>query len=430
MKRSVFVLVIVCSSLAGCRETVKSARPPQSELQRPRELTDEQAVYLDRLAAAADAHPDDFDARKASGLAHMRFTLSGVTSLQERAERDLEAAFALDPTDPLLNRSLGRFYNMRAVAGDDSKAAMQVKVYQALLGDTPVEQMDTQAFVAWSFFQLGRVLSQKNDGRLLAALGTVGDLEEELARRARAHPDDIELWALAGNFAFFFAGNVPFGKKDRVEAAVAYFEHVRAHWDQMRPGAKDPDHCPNTWENFMFELAEGYTVLGRRDEAVEIYRELTSIQPPRTRAKEQIAWVAAERLRNLESYVDEMELMPPWPSDVANCVVCHSWTSDVSLATLHTVEPMTLEQIPSRALPKPIDTVTVVPASVRSVVERRCRPCHFEGGESRHLADFSSDEGILSHARAAVRRVSEGSMPPERPLCEDEQTLLRQWLQE
>jgi tetratricopeptide (TPR) repeat protein len=397
-------------------------------LRRDLELTDTQADYLEQLAVDADGHPNDFDKRKASGMAHMRFTLSGVLSLRDRAERDLEAAFALDPTDRQLTRSLGRFYNLRAVAGDDSKAGTQVEVYRALLGDTPPGQLDTRGFVAWSFSQLGVILSHRNRGAVLKAYGVVKDLERELDARARAHPEDIELWALAGNFAFFFAGNVPLQRKDRVEAAVGYFTHVRAHWDELRSGARDPDDCPNTRENFMFELAEGHLALGHLDEARALYAELAEIRPPRTRAKEQIAFVASERRRNAEHYAGDLDLMPPWPSDVGNCVVCHAYTADVPLTTLHTRESITLDAIPTDAVPKPVAPMGPVPAEVRELVERRCAPCHFRGGEAQPLADFATDEGLLARARAVVRRVEAEEMPPNAALPPEERRILATWL--
>ena len=113
----------------------RGAAGPAAHTRRDLELNAEQEDHLATLAAVADERPDDFAARRASGLAHMNFTLAGVLRLRDRAEQDLEAAFAMNPGDAALNRSLGRFYNLRAVAGDYSKAEMQVKVYAALLGD-------------------------------------------------------------------------------------------------------------------------------------------------------------------------------------------------------------------------------------------------------------------------------------------------------
>ena len=423
-------LALLLALGGGCqRGDGKIADPPDPQLRRDKELNAQQAEYLQGLAAAAEANPDDYGALKASGMAHMRFALSGVVSLQARAERDLEAAFALDRNDPQLNLSLGRFYNMRAVAGDDSKARNQVEVYGALLGDQVPKQMSSSDFVAWSFFQLGVVLTQKNRGKLLSALSTVKELEAQLAERTREHPDDIEMFALAGNFAFFFAGNLPFGKQERVQAAVGYFETLRARWADLRPGAKDPDHCPNTYENFMFELAEGRLVLGRVDEAKEIYEELSQIRSPRTRSKEQIAYVSAERLRNADAYVGNLDLMPPWPSDVGNCVVCHAWSSDVPLDTLESVERITLDDIPTKAVFKPVQLASTVPEAVRAIVDARCVSCHRRGGQAERFADFSSDEGVLARAAAITRRADRGDMPPTGVLPDEERDALRSWMQ-
>ena len=283
--------------------------------------------------------------------------------------------------------------------------------------------------MAWTFFQLGTVLAHRNQGRLLKAYGVVKTLERELDARTQANPDNIELWALAGNFAFFFAGNVPLSRKERVEDAVKYFEHVRANWDILRDGAKDADDCPNTWENFMFELAEGHLVLGELDEARTIYTELQTVRPPRTRSKEQIAYVAAERNKNAEAYVGDLELMPPWPSDVGNCVVCHAYTADVPLTTLKVQTPITLDDIPSTAVAKPLAPTGPVPRDVRDLVEANCRPCHFRGGEAQPLADFENDEGLLARGRAVARRVAAGEMPPSQPLPPQDRERLARWLE-
>jgi hypothetical protein len=438
MTRLTLILVLALASACQGKPPSRDVAGPAEHTRRDLELTAEQEAYLTELAAAADRNPNEFAARKASGLAHMSFTLAGVLRLRDRAEQDLEAAFAIDATDVLLNRSLGRFYNLRAVDGDYSKAEMQVKVYAALLGDKPPERMTDSEFVAYSFFMLGRVLAAKNRGRNFEALGMVGDLEEQLAERVRTNPDTIEFHALAGNFAFFFAGNIPLERERRVREAVAYFEVVRARWDELRAGARDPMHCPNTRENFMFELAEGYMVLKRSAEARVIYEELAQIQGTRTRAKELIAHVSAERLRNLDAYVGEMKLMPPWPSDVGNCVVCHAWTSEVPLDSLYSIERIRLEDVPSQAQDKPMvmmtgEDVQIVgrerlPEAVAATIERECGPCHFAGGEVVDMLDLSQAETVIERAQAIAERIHAGEMPPDEPLSEAEQAAISEWV--
>jgi hypothetical protein len=430
MTRRISIVALLLASACQAKplgHPSRDATGPDVHTRRDLDLTAEQEAYLAELAAAADRNPDDFVALAASGLAHMNFTLAGVLRLRDRAEQDLEAAFALDSTDALLNRSLGRFYNLRAVAGDYSKAEMQVKVYAALLGDRAPAQMSDGDFVAYSFFMLGRVLAAKNRGRNLEALGLVGDLEDQLAARVRSHPEVIEFRALAGNFAFFFAGNIPLERERRVREAVEHFEVLRARWDQLRPGARDPLHCPNTRENFLFELAEGYLVLGRPHDAQAIYEELTQIDAPRTRPKELIAYVASERLRNLDRYVGDMRLMPPWPSDVGNCVVCHAWSSDVPLDSLYSVEPIRLDDVPSQAQDMPIVRVVGrerLPEAVAAVIERECGPCHFAGGE----IDLSHADAVIERAQMIGERVEAGEMPPDQPLGAAERAAIRAWI--
>jgi hypothetical protein len=413
---------------------------PEKHTRRDLDLSAEQEAHLAELAAAADARPDDFASLRASGLAHMELTLAGVLRLRDRAERDLEAAFALDPSDPELNRSLGRFYNLRAVAGDDSKADMQVKVYAALLGERDPMSMDDSSFVSYSFFMLGQILADKNRGHNLMALRKVGDLEAQLAERIRQQPDNVEFRALAGNFAFFFAGNIPLERERRVREAVAYFEVVRERWDELRPGAKHPTHCPNTRENFMFELAEGLMVLERGADARPIYEELAQITTPRTRAKELIAHVASERLRNFDAYLGEMRLMPPWPSDVGNCVVCHAWTSDVGLESLYAVELISLADVPSQAQSRPIVPTAEqsrpvirgrerLPQALAELIEGECAPCHFSGGEVVDVLDLSDAATIVQQASNIGARVEAGEMPPDGGLDEQQRALLSGWIE-
>lgn len=330
-------LAMLALVLAACKPSV-TKRPP--EVATPVASPQDQGL-LAELAARAEANPQDFDALEAAGMAHMWATLSGDLEHRDNAEAWLEAAFEQDENDVGLNRSLGRFYNLRGVAGDDSKAQWQVRVYSALLGDDLDSPPARPAmFVAWSFMKLGEVLTQREQGKLFAALATVKELEAALADRTQTHPDDIEMFVLAGNFSFFFAGNIPTDKKRRVQEAVAYFEVVRDRWSEMRAGARNTEHCPNTYENFMFELAEGYTVLGQTEDAQAIYRSLSQSSEVDTLPRQQIAMVSQDRLDHLDAYEGSMALMPPWPSDEANCVVCHSYKRLVSARSLHAIEPL------------------------------------------------------------------------------------------
>lgn len=303
-------------------------------------LTASQRSYVDRIGRASDQRPGDFDRAKEAGLGMMWLALGGQLDLVAPAETYLERAFALNPKDEELGRTLGRFYNLRSVAGDWRKAEMQSRVYRAYLGDADPKALPTDRFIAYAFMRMGEALARANRGQDLAALRTVRELEGELADRVEADPDNIELQATAGNFAFFFAGNIPVGRRRRVREAVARFEIVRAGWAEMRPGARDWVRCPNTLENFMFELAEGHLVLGERERAAELYRELSRPRAPSTPAREQVAAASVHRLQYLDRYAGRMELMPPWPSDEGNCVVCHAHESRVPTRTFFHLEPV------------------------------------------------------------------------------------------
>jgi hypothetical protein len=414
--------------LAACHVPGPLEGTVDPALRRDLVLSENQAAYLEDVAAAADAAPNDPELRKASGMAHMRFTLAGALWLRDRAEADLEAAFRLDPGDRELARALGRFYNMRAVERDGSKATEQVEAYRAYLGDVEVEAMTSEAFVAHAFAQLGAILDLRERGRMPAAYRAARELEVQLRRRTAADPDDVELWAVAGNFAFFFAGNIPTKKRHRTREAVRYFTRLRAQWSQLRAEARDPQQCPNTYENFMFQLAEGHLALDERDQARPIYEELTVVREPVTRPKQQIAFVASERLRNLDRYAGRLELMPPWPSDVGNCVVCHTHEGDIPLTTLYTLEPITLDDIPYVVVSPPMTDTAPVPGPVWVVLDRHCTPCHGRGGEAEPFASFVGDAAVSLHRRAIERRVAAEEMPPDTPLPPEDASLLLEWL--
>ncbi|MEM9462816.1 MAG: hypothetical protein AAGF11_52230 [Myxococcota bacterium] len=389
---------------------------------------------LERLRAAAQAAPDDYAAHKALGLRLMEHTLSGVLPLQAEAERTLERAFALRDDDEQLLRSLGRFYNMRAVEYDFSKADAQIRVYAALLGDEDPQAMSVSHFVAYGFFMLGRIIQAADQGDRLRALRLVRSLERTLARRTATQPDNVELAALAGNFALFFAGSVPVGRRKRLRRGAAHFEFVKAHWSDMRPGARDPWRCPNTYENFVFELAEAQLALGRTSRAHAIYRELSQVRGQVTRGKELIAAASRHRLEHLPAYTGRLELMPPWPSDVGNCIVCHAYTGQLPTQTLWVAPGLHLDlaATPTEAKPRPVRAPSRDPQPARDdpgtatadPLRRICGACHAPGGEAHHILDLS-DPTAVSEARAAILdAIESGAMPPDRPLSASERQAL------
>ncbi len=407
----------------GCRDPAAMKR----ELQHPAtyaELTPAQTAEVVALRDRADATPADYLAQKEAGLRMMDYALSGVLPLQPEAERYLERAFALRDDDPELLRTLGRFYNMRAVEHDFSKAALQQRVYGALLGAAKPEQLSVSQFVSYSFFQLARIIEPADERRMLVAFSRLRRLERALARRTAAAPDDVELHALAGNFALFFAGYVPVGQRKRLRRGVEHFEHVKAHWAQLRPGARDELRCPNTYENFVFELGEAYLALGDEEQARAIYAELVSVREPITSGKELIAAASEHRLAHLPEYAGRTELMPPWPSDVGNCIVCHAYTSDLPVNTLYVAPGLhvDLHAKASRAVARPVlerePTSPGEPATRpgSSPLVSECRGCHVYGGRAYHILDVANPSAVL-HARAQIiAAIESGTMPPDRTL--------------
>lgn len=393
-------------------------------------LSPDAETELDQLRAAARAAPDDYAAHKALGLRLMEHTLSGVLPLQAEAERTLERAFALRDDDEQLLRSLGRFYNMRAVEYDFSKADAQVRVYAALLGNEDPQAMSVSHFVAHGFFMLGRIIQAADEGHRLRALGLLRDLERTLARRTAAQPDNVELAALAGNFALFFAGSVPVGRRKRLRRGAAHFEFVKAHWSDMRPGARDQWRCPNTYENFVFELAEAQLALGHSSRAQEIYEELSQVRGPVTRGKELIAAASRHRLEHLPAYTGRLELMPPWPSDVGNCIVCHAYTGQLPTQTLWIAPGLEfdLAATPTEAEPRPIGTPNSdrppprddPETAMAEPLRRICGACHAPGGEAHHILDLSDPTAVAGARAAILEAIESGSMPPDRPLSTSE----------
>ncbi len=417
------------AGLYGCRSP---APRPQAHPPTYAPLTPEQDAELDALRSAADANPDDYAANKEAGLRLMDYALSGALPQQVEAEHYLERAYALRSDDEELLRSLGRFYNMRAVENDFSKADMQIEVYAALLGDEAPQDMAVDHFVAYGFFVLAQTIQAADEGHMLRAFARLRRLERDLRRRTHAQPDVVELHALAGNFALFFAGYVPTGKRRRLERGIEHFEYVKGHWAQMRAGARDEQRCPNTYENFVFELAEAHLAMGGDDRAAEIYRELSSIRGSATRGKELVAAVSRHRLEHLPAYTGRTELMPPWPSDLGNCIVCHAYTGQLPEQTLWIAPGLEfdLSATPTNAEPRPVGTLVARDLSPPSddPLENACAACHAPGGRARHLLDVTDPASVWRHRTDIIEAVDSGRMPPDDVLDAGAKRALREYV--
>ncbi|MEE9381853.1 MAG: hypothetical protein V3V08_00365 [Nannocystaceae bacterium] len=438
-----FIVVLYATAVSAFIACARPASAP--DLRGPddvTELTSDQRAHIRALVGTAAESPQDFTAQKIAGFALMHLTLSGALHLQRHAELHLERAYELRQDDAELNRTLGRFYNMRAVDHDFSKSAWQQRVYASLLGEQSPRRMSDAHFIAYSFFSLAELIRLADQHKLLRAFSRLRQLERDLEDRVHANPDDVELRALAGNFALFFAGEVPVGRRRRIDRGIRHFEFVRRHWDRMGASAKDPQHCPNTYENFMFELAEAHLARDHEAQARQIYQELARVRSPRTRAKELIAAVSEHRLAYLGSYRGDLRLMPPWPSDVGNCVVCHSYTGEIPEHSLRVHSPLHLDRLPTAAVPKPADTARLVAAKIVTIatdypataapllalIRLRCASCHFPGGRAAGTIDLSRYKSVMHQADAISETVADGTMPPTTPLSTDERRTLSEWL--
>ncbi len=317
-------------------------------------LDEQQQLIIEELESRYLEADGDFYEILDIGLTYMYISLSGYTSFQEKAEYYLEEAFEINPDNKTISRVLGRFYNMRTLDLDFSKAEKQVEVYSAFLGDKKVGELNDSEFVGWTFFQMARAINFSEHNKMFKALSTVSDLEKNIRLRVRDNPDNVEFHALGGNFALFLAGNIPLGKNRRVREGIKYFEYVRENWENMRPGASNTVLCPNTYENFMFELGDAYLFNREKDKAIDVFTELSEIKEVVTRSKEIIAAMSRERIENVDFYSGKRGLIPPWPSDRGNCIVCHSYTVDIPMESLYSRNIVDISEIESNAEDNPL----------------------------------------------------------------------------
>lgn len=304
-----------------------------------RELSD--FDELARLRALAEREPAALDAQWQAGMAHVRATLHGHVDQRDHAERYLERAWRLDPAAEHVPaaRVLARFLNMRSSLLDFEKVDLQIELYHSLLddGDTqPDVDLDARTFQFSSFAAAAEALERYAEGDTLAALRKLAALERTMHARTREEPEDIDTCAMAGNFELTFAGMIPVGVDKRLRRGVAYLETQQDHWQELSPRARNTGVAPNVRSVFAMYLAEGLLAAGEREAAAERYEQLLDFaDQPDTAPREQILAVARHRLANLDAYVGELELLPPWPAGVTGCVACHSREATLPIDDLY-----------------------------------------------------------------------------------------------
>ncbi len=313
-----------------CVACVTDLRAPAPRTQEHFRASPEQ-VDLDalaRMSAAADTEPDDLDTQWAAAIAHVHASLQGHLQLRDEAERLLERAWRLDPEGEQVPaaRVLARYLNMRSSVLDLSKLDLQITLYESLVeDDRALDELAADEFHYASFIAAAEALAAYGEGRELAALARLQRLERAMQARTRARPDEIDTFAMAGNFELTFAGVIPIGRQRRLAAGNEYLHAQQRNWERLSPAARDTTIAPNVRSVFALYLAEGWLAAAEDQRAAETYRELIELEgQPDTRVRRQIVALAQHRLAHLDTYSGALELLPPWPAGVSGCVGCHA----------------------------------------------------------------------------------------------------------
>ncbi|MCA9711272.1 MAG: c-type cytochrome, partial [Myxococcales bacterium] len=151
---------------------------------------------------------------------------------------------------------------------------------------------------------------------------------------------------------------------------------------------------------------------------------------------------------HLDAYAGRKALMPPWPSDVGNCIVCHAYTGQLPQNTLWVAPGLQLDlaATPTRAQPRPVAARVPAPepapepAGPEGAAEdpsdpltRTCGECHSPTGRAGHILELHDPTAVsaaVSRARdAIVEAIASGSMPPDRTLPADEREALQRYVE-
>lgn len=265
-------------------------------------------------------------------------TLAGELQTAPLAEAVLERAYRADPNDRTTARLLGRFLNLRLTEGDYAKAELQAELYARLEAG---ESSPREAFVFSCFQQATKSADLYGEGKPLRAFWSVRTLEAALRDRVEAHPDDVELAAMAGNYALELAMRIPVGRARRLRQAATHFEHQQEHWDRQSVLTRGIGTAPGTRAVFAFWLGEVQLARGQADRAARAYGTVLEACDTEgaTVAVCELAEVANHRLGALDLYSGRSRLLPVWPRGAAACVACHAED-----ATIEAQDPFLLSQ--------------------------------------------------------------------------------------
>jgi hypothetical protein len=336
--------LVMLLGLTACHVSLTPPRTRSAE-----EFTGGRAlVDLAELAALrerADAAPNDLGEQWAAGMAHVWASLQGHIELRDTTERLLHRAWQLDPRGDRVPAAkvLARYLNMRSSVLDLDAIELQVELYAELCEPDAqaegVAAMPAEQFELASLGLAAQALAEYGEGHELAAYARLRELERRMDRRLRAHPDEIDTHAMAGNFELTFAGVLPIAADDRLDQAIDHFAIQQAEWDQLSRGARNTRVAPNVRSVFALWLAEGLLAAGESARAADAYRSLIDLREQAdTGPRRQIVALAEHRLANLDRYAGADELLPAWPAGVTSCVACHSQAATLPTDDLHWID--------------------------------------------------------------------------------------------
>jgi tetratricopeptide (TPR) repeat protein len=336
--------VFALALAAACHVPLSTPPPRQAEeFTEGRELVD--LAELAALRERAEAAPDDLDAQWSAAIAHVSASLQGHVELRDTTERLLHRTWLLDPHGERVPaaRVLARYLNMRSSVLDLEAIDLQVALYDALCESNAQAQgasaMPAEQFEFASMGLAAQALAEYREGRELAALARVRQLERRMDRRLRAHADEIDTHTMAGNFELTFAAALPIGREARLERAIDHLSAQQDRWAQLSPRARNTRAAPNVRSVFGLWLAEALLAAGQSERAAEAYRRVLELRDQAdTNPRRQIVTLAEHRLANLDRYVGDDELLPAWPAGVSSCVACHSQEATLPTDDLHWVD--------------------------------------------------------------------------------------------
>lgn len=246
------------------------------------------------------------------------------------AVHHLEHACVAGPCSEHLRRKLARVLNLPLTEGRFDHVPRQHALYASLVAGTPsTEPLSLDAFVDRCFLSATEAALAYSEGHPLRALVQLRGLERAMAGRLD-RLDEVDVHAMAGNYAHNIAGMVAPGRRRRVRTAIEHLDQVQRRWQEMSPAAQGLEYdVPGTRAVFAIWLAQ-LTVADPGEHHLESERLIEAERIARatqTPATLKLAEMAALQRARFEAGEEVDVTLPPWPRGHASCVACHSHTA-------------------------------------------------------------------------------------------------------